>query len=67
MRHEISVLGVYAPSLVLCAIIAAALWFLVDYLMLKLSAWQLFWHPPLARLALYFVLFGAVSALYPDF
>ncbi|MER0237333.1 DUF1656 domain-containing protein [Fulvimarina sp. MAC8] len=67
MRHELSIFGVYAPSLVLCAILAAGLWFLVDYLMLKFSVWGFFWHPPLARLALYFVLFGATSALYPDF
>ncbi|MDY8107997.1 DUF1656 domain-containing protein [Fulvimarina sp. 2208YS6-2-32] len=67
MRHELSLLGVYAPSLVLCALLAAALWFLADWLMLKGALWRFFWHPPLARLALYFVLFGAVSALYPDF
>ncbi|MEN3794346.1 DUF1656 domain-containing protein [Fulvimarina sp. MAC3] len=67
MRHEISVIGVFAPSLILCALLAAASWFLVDYVMLRFSIWRFFWHPPLARLALYFFLFGIVSVLYPDF
>ncbi|GGE15821.1 hypothetical protein GCM10011390_38620 [Aureimonas endophytica] len=67
MRHEISVLGLMFPSLLLCAGLAGLLWFLVDWAMLRLKGWTLFWHPPLARLALFFVLLGAVAAAYPDF
>lgn len=67
MMHETEFLGLFFPSLVLCAVIASALWFLIDGAMVRLSGWTLFWHPPLARLALYFVLLGVVSALYPNF
>lgn len=67
MRHEVSIAGLFAPSLLLCAVIAGALWFLVDWLMLCSKGWTLFWHPPLARLCLFFILFGVVSAVYPDF
>ncbi|WP_152046953.1 DUF1656 domain-containing protein [Aureimonas psammosilenae] len=67
MRHEISALGLLFPSLLLCGVIAAVLWFAFDWLMLRLSLWRFFWHPPLARLALFFVVFGVVSAVYPDF
>lgn len=67
MRHELSFAGLFAPSLLLCAVIAGALWFVADWLMLRSRFWRLFWHPPLARLCLFFILFGAVSALYPDF
>lgn len=55
------------PSLFLCAIAAGVLWFLVDALMLRLGGWELFFHPPLARLALYFVLVAVTAGLWPDF
>ncbi|KAB0677750.1 DUF1656 domain-containing protein [Aureimonas leprariae] len=67
MRHELSAAGLFFPSLLLCAVIAGILWFAVDRVMLHAKAWSLFWHPPLARLCLLLILFGAVSALYPDF
>ncbi len=67
MIHETQVLGLFFPSMVLCAVIASALWFAVDFAFVRLSVWRLFWHPPLARLALYFALFGIVSTLYPNF
>lgn len=67
MRNEIALMGLLVPGLLLCAVIASLLWFLLDALMLRLAGWRLFWHPPLARLALYLVLLAAVTALYPDF
>ncbi|WP_128253702.1 DUF1656 domain-containing protein [Falsirhodobacter deserti] len=66
MKSEIAFLGLYLPGLLICAIIASALWFVIDALMLRVAGWRLFWHPPLARLALYFVLLGLVVALLPD-
>lgn len=67
MMHETELFGLFFPSMVLCAVIASLAWFVVDGAMVRLSGWTLFWHPPLARLALYFVLFALVAALYPDF
>lgn len=67
MKHEIAFIGLYFPSLLLCAVLAAFAWFLIDWLMLRHALWRFFWHPPLARLSLYLVLMTAVAALYPDF
>lgn len=67
MKTEIHILGLYVPGLLICAIIASVLWFLVDALMLRTAGWRLFWHPPLARLALYFILLGGVVAFLPEF
>ena len=67
MSHEIALFGLFFPSVVLCAVIAGVIWYTLDSVLIRFSAWAWFWHPPLARLALYFILFGAVSALYPDF
>lgn len=66
MRSEIDILGLYIPGLLVCAIVASVLWFLIDALMLRVAGWRIFWHPPLARLALYFVLLGLVVAFLPD-
>lgn len=66
MRGEYDILGLYVPGLLPCAILAAVLWFLIDALMLRRGGWQLFWHPPLARLALYFLLLALVTLLFPE-
>lgn len=67
MHHEVAFQGLFYPSLLLCAIIAGVCWYLIDLAMRRAALWPVFWHPPLARVALYFVIFGLVSALYPDF
>lgn len=67
MRSEIPFLGLYLPGLLLCAIIASVLWFIVDGVMLRSGGYRFFWHPPLARLALYFALLGLTVALIPEF
>lgn len=66
MRSEIDLLGLYVPGLLICALIASVAWFIIDALMLRVAGWRVFWHPPLARLALYFILLGLVVALLPD-
>ena len=67
MHQEIAFLGLYIPALFFCAIAASVVWFVIDGVMLRLAAWGLFFHPPLARLALYFILFSLVAAFAPDF
>ncbi|TPW32927.1 DUF1656 domain-containing protein [Pararhizobium mangrovi] len=67
MTQEISIFGFYFPAIVLCALVAGAIWYALDYAAIRLSAWQFFLHPPLARLALYLVLFALVCAFYPNF
>lgn len=67
MHHEISVLGVFFPSLLLCAILAGGVWLIVDGFMLRRGIWRHFFHPPLARLCLYILALTVVVAVYPDF
>ena len=67
MNHEIGFFGLLFPSLLLCAVVAGLLWFALDWCFLKVSAWSLFWHPPLARMALYGALFSLVAAFWPNF
>ncbi|ORE96074.1 DUF1656 domain-containing protein [Acuticoccus yangtzensis] len=67
MHHEFSVLGLFAPSLLLCAVAAAVLWFIVDGLMLRFGIWRIFLHPPLARLSLYIIILALTGAVAPDF
>ena len=66
MSHEIAFFGMLFPSLLLVAVLAALLWFALDSLMLRLGLWDFFWHPPLARLSLYFICLAALGAFYPD-
>ncbi len=66
MKSEYELIGLYVPGLLVCAIIASVLWFVVDGLMMRVAGWRLFWHPPLARVALYMILLAATVALTPD-
>lgn len=59
MLREIGLFGALAPSLLLYFLAAVAL-FLVDRLASRLGAFRLFWHPPLARLALFVCLFSGL-------
>ena len=40
MKHEISIFGVFVPSLLVCFLVAAAVWLVIDQLMLRLSLWR---------------------------
>ena len=46
MHQEIAFLGLYIPALFFCAIAASVVWFVIDGVMLRLAAWDLFFHPP---------------------
>lgn len=67
MHHEISIMGLFVPSLLVCTILAIGLWLLLDAAMLRSGLWNAFWHPALGRLALFFITLALVSAIYPDF
>ncbi len=66
MTHEISIYGIFVPSLLICFLVASAVWLLIDQLMLRLSLWRFFWHPPLARLALLVAIFALTAFLAPN-
>ncbi len=66
MTHEVSIFGIFVPSLLVCFLVASAIWLLIDQLMLRLSLWRFFWHPPLARLALLMAIFALTAFLAPN-
>lgn len=61
--REIPLFGALAPSLVLYFIIAVGLFVLIDGLASAAGAYRLFWHPPLARLSLFLILFSGLVLL----
>ncbi|TMV86239.1 DUF1656 domain-containing protein [Thioclava sp. BHET1] len=67
MRNDFALFGLFIPNLLSCFVLGAVLWFVVDAIMLRTGAWNYFWHPPFARLALYVVSVALFVALYPDF
>jgi protein AaeX len=60
MLREIPLFGALAPSLLLYFLAAMLLFALVDRLLTRLGAYRLFWHPPLARFALFIGLFSVL-------
>ncbi len=63
MLREVPLFGALAPSLLLQFLVAAALFLVLDRLAGRLGAFRLFWHPPLARLALFVCVFSALVLL----
>ena len=63
MLREVGLFGALAPSLLLYLLAAIALFLAVDRLGSRLGAFRLFWHPPLARLALFVCLFSGLVLL----
>ena len=60
MLREVGLFGALAPSLLLYLLAAIALFLVVDRLASRLGAFRLFWHPSLARLAVFVCLFSAL-------
>jgi len=61
MQSETSVLGALVPTLLLYFVAAVLLFFVLDWPISRLGVYRLFWHPPLARFALFVCLFSALS------
>ena len=61
--REIPLFGALAPSLVLYFLCAVGLFVLIDQIATIAGAYRLFWHPPLARLGLFFCLFSGLVLL----
>ena len=60
MLREIGLFGALVPSLVLYFLAAVALFLVVDRSASRLGLFRLFWHPALARLALFVILFSGL-------
>jgi protein AaeX len=60
MLREVSLFGALAPSLLLYLPAAIVIFLAIDRLASRLGVFRLFWHPPLARLAVFVCLFSAL-------
>jgi protein-S-isoprenylcysteine O-methyltransferase Ste14 len=63
MIGEVNVGGVFLSSVLVTALIALCLNFLLRRLLAWTGVYRLVWHPALFDTALFFVLWGAVSQL----
>ncbi len=65
MIAEIPLAGVFVPMAALTAAIAFVLHIAVHALARRVGLYRLIWHPGLFDLAVFLILWGAVSALSP--
>ena len=63
MPREIELFGLYAPTLLVIFLAAAALQWLLSGLLARLGLFSVLWHPPLFRLSLFVCLFGGAALL----
>lgn len=56
MIKEISLDGIFLPPLIGYLAGAAAVWYLLRYLLGRIGFYRLVWHPPLFNTALYVIL-----------
>ena len=61
MFSEVDVLGAFVPILVVWLALALLIFVIADALLTKVGFFRLFWHAPLARLALFAGFFCGVG------
>jgi protein AaeX len=61
MRADLDLLGAFVPMLALWFALSLAVFALLNALLTSLGFDRLFWHPPLARFALFLCLFCGVA------
>lgn len=66
MTAEIPIAGVFVPMAALTAVVAFVLQVVVHALARRVGLYRLVWHPGLFDLAVFLILWGAVSALSLD-
>lgn len=66
MQAELDFLGALVPAIAVWFVISLAIFAGVDAVLTRRGAYRLFWHPPLARFALFVCLFcaGAMAASF---
>jgi hypothetical protein len=57
MQSEFDLVGAFVPMIVVWFVLALAIFVPVDALLTWRGFYRLFWHPPLARFALFVCLF----------
>lgn len=67
MIEELHVFGVYMPAALVWAVLAVALTFLLRGLLLRLPLHRILWHPALLEMALFLLIWLALSSLADSF
>jgi len=63
MTAELSLYGLYIPTLLLLAILALVCTRALGRLLMRLGFYRLVWHPALFEFALFFIVLGSFSIL----
>ena len=63
MTAELSLYGLYVPTLLLLAILALIFTRVLGKLLMRVGFYRLVWHPALFEFALFFIFLGSFSIL----
>ncbi len=63
MNAEISIFGVFTPSLLLCAIVTYLISATISRMLGAVGFYRLVWHRPLFNFAMFVCLLGAIEVL----
>jgi hypothetical protein len=63
MSAELSLYGLYVPTLLLLAIVALICTRVLGRFLMRIGFYRLVWHPALFEFALFFILLGGFSTL----
>ena len=61
LPREIAIHGVYLPTVSLLFVVAAALTWVLDYVLALLGVYRFTWHPSLFRICVFICLFCGMS------
>jgi hypothetical protein len=65
MTAEVSLYGIYIPLLLLLALLALVATRALAYLLARIGFYRLVWHPALFDFALFIIVLGGFSFLFP--
>ena len=66
MTAELSLYGLYVPTLLLLAIFALVCTRVLGRLLMRVGFYRLVWHPALFDFALFIILLGGLSVLFTN-
>jgi hypothetical protein len=67
MKYEVDLFGVMVPSLILWAILAYGLAFILRKVLGRIGLYYMTWHRPLFAFALYVCLLGVVVYFFKEY
>lgn len=61
MHREFDFTGVLIPGVLALLVVSAALWSILDQVLVRWAIYRRVWHPPLFRLGIFVTLFCALA------